>query len=78
MGRRLAKREPTDCERSESKRPPKLRREVKASIGMLMRAMVSREWRVRERKLAVVVEEEEEEKEEEEEGEAYLFLWWGG
>lgn len=38
-----------------------------------MRAMVSREWRVRERKLAVVVEEEEEEKEEEE-GEAYLFL----
>lgn len=37
-----------------------------------MRAMVSREWRVRERKLAVVVEEEE--KEEEEEGEAYLFL----
>lgn len=39
-----------------------------------MRAMVSREWRVRERKLAVVVEEEEEEKEEEEEGEAYLFL----
>lgn len=38
-----------------------------------MRAMVSREWRVRERKLAVVVEEEEE-KEEEEEGEAYLFL----
>lgn len=36
-----------------------------------MRAMVSREWRVRERKLAVV---EEEEKEEEEEGEAYLFL----
>lgn len=39
---------------------------------MLMRAMVSREWRVRERKLAVVVEEEE--KEDEEEGEAYLFL----
>lgn len=38
-----------------------------------MRAMVSREWRVRERKLAVVVVEEEE-KEEEEEGEAYLFL----
>lgn len=38
-----------------------------------MRAMVSREWRVRERKLAVVVEEDEEEKEEEE-GEAYLFL----
>lgn len=38
-----------------------------------MRAMVSREWRVRERKLAVVVEEEEE-KEEEEEGEDYLFL----
>lgn len=38
-----------------------------------MRAMVSREWRVRERKLAVVVEEEEE-KEDEEEGEAYLFL----
>lgn len=37
-----------------------------------MRAMVSRDWRVRERKLAVVVEEEE--KEEEEEGEAYLFL----
>lgn len=37
-----------------------------------MRAMVSREWRVRERKLAVVVEEEE--KEDEEEGEAYLFL----
>lgn len=37
-----------------------------------MRAMVSREWRVRERKLAVVVEEEEEK--EEEEGEAYLFL----
>lgn len=36
-----------------------------------MRAMVSREWRVRERKLAVVVEEEEKE---EEEGEAYLFL----
>lgn len=40
-----------------------------------MRAMVSREWRVRERKLAVVVEEEEEEEaKEEEEGEAYLFL----
>lgn len=39
-----------------------------------MRAMVSREWRVRERKLAVVVEEEEEKEEEEEEGEAYLFL----
>lgn len=38
-----------------------------------MRAMVSREWRVRERKLAVVVEGEEE-KEEEEEGKAYLFL----
>lgn len=37
-----------------------------------MRAMVSREWRVRERKLAVVVVEEEEK--EEEEGEAYLFL----
>lgn len=37
-----------------------------------MRAMVSREWRVRERKLAVVVEEEE--AKEEEEGEAYLFL----
>lgn len=37
-----------------------------------MRAMVSREWRVRERKLAVV--EEEEEEKEEEEGEAYLFL----
>lgn len=39
-----------------------------------MRAMVLREWRVRERKLAAVVVEEEEEKEEEEEGEAYLFL----
>lgn len=39
-----------------------------------MRAMVSREWRVRERKLAVVVVEEEEEAKEEEEGEAYLFL----
>lgn len=40
MGLRLANLVLIDCERTPSKRDPRLRREVRASIGMLIRDIV--------------------------------------
>lgn len=37
MGLRLANRDVSDCDRTPSKRDPRLRREVRASRGMLIR-----------------------------------------
>ena len=40
MGLRLANLVPKDWERTPSKREPRLRREVRASMGMLIRDMI--------------------------------------
>lgn len=40
MGFRFVNREAIDCERMSEKRPPRFRREVRASRGMLMRAIL--------------------------------------